>query len=88
MDYKHYYQSSQCVELNSINDTIILEQNLNNDVVDIQPFMYPPLIAYEEELVTTGNISILYYQYCGPLIVLIKLFSKYTEYKYELIVSF
>ena len=44
--------------------------------------MWPPIITYKEQLVIYGNTSILYYQWCGPLIVLLKHFAIYIKAKY------
>ena len=72
----------QCVELNSINNTINWSENSGNFTIEVQPNMWPPIITYYEQLVMSGNTSILYYQWCGPLIVLLKHFAIYIKAKY------
>jgi len=72
---------NQCVHLNSINDTVFWGNNSTNDAIIVQPAMWPPFVIYEEESKAAGNSSILYYKYCGPMIVLLKYFAKYINVK-------
>ena len=73
----------QCVQLNSINDTLDWSESSANFTIQVQPNMWPPIITYKEQWIISGNTSILYYQWCGPLIVLLKHFAIYIKAKYE-----
>jgi hypothetical protein len=81
----YYYHSDQCVELNSENDTLFWANTPTNYTIQVQPHIWPPLLTYKEynhfSYIKKGNTSILYYQYCGPLIVLLKVFAKYINVK-------
>ena len=81
MDIFNISVSNQCVSLNSINDTLIWPENSINNTIEVLPLMYPPFVTYTEHGINSGNTSILYYQYCGPLIVLIKMFAIYIKAK-------
>ncbi|CAG2102210.1 unnamed protein product [Medioppia subpectinata] len=42
--------------------------------------VYPPLLTYNEwETVSGDNTSVLYYQYCGPFILLLRTLSSYID---------
>ena len=81
MDTFNITNSNQCVDLNSINDTLVWPENSINNTLEIQPFMFPPFVIYKEHVIESGNTSLLYYQYCVPLIVLIKMFAIYIKAK-------
>lgn len=76
------YIHNNCVTLTSINNTIFWGNNSTNYTIDVQPYMWPPLITYEEQLIKTGNISILYYEWCGPLMLIMNIFGKQMNAKY------
>ncbi len=74
--------NSNCVNLSSINNTLFWGNNSTNLTIDVLPNYWPPIITYEEQLINDGNISILYYQWCGPLIVILNMFAKQMNAKY------
>ncbi len=67
---------NNCVNLSSINNTVFWGNNSTNLTIDVLPNMFPPLITYKEQLIKTGNLSILYYQLCGPLILMLNTIAK------------
>ena len=67
-----------CVELNSVNDTTDWALNATDSPYDVYAISMPPFLSYKElDVYMSGNTSILYYRYCGPLLVLMKVFAKY-----------
>ncbi len=77
----YYYHSDQCISLNSINDTVFWANTPTNYTIEVQPFMWPPLLTYKEEVIETNNTSIIFYRLCGPLVVLLRLFAKFINAK-------
>ena len=43
-------------------------------VIGVEPSAYPPYILYAEW--KFGNTSTLYYQWCGPMMILFRVFAK------------
>jgi hypothetical protein len=72
---------NHCVNLTSINDTVFWANNSTNTTIEVQPIVWPPFVNYNEELIKIGNTSILNYQYCGPLLFMIKTFATKLNFK-------
>jgi hypothetical protein len=77
------YVYNNCVNLSSISDTVFWGNNATNLTIDVQPVMWPPIITYKEQLIKTGNVSLLYYQYCGPLMLMLNIIAKQMNAKYN-----
>jgi hypothetical protein len=77
------YVYNNCVNLTSINNTVFWGNNSTNLTLDVLPFMWPPIITYKEQLKNTGNVSLLYYQWCGPLMLIMSTIAKQMNAKYN-----
>jgi len=59
--------------------------NNNNNgtdlTIEIQSSMWPPIITYAEDNITNGNSSVLHYQWCGPMMLIVKEFAKRVNAK-------
>jgi len=71
--------NSICVSVNEINDTTVWTNNTSDSPLEALLGAFPVLSTYNEWTVMSGNESILYYQYCGPLIMLLKTFAEYIN---------
>ena len=70
---------NNCVNLTYENQIVYWANNNNNDsklTIDIQAIMWPPIITYDECNRTDGISLVLQYQWCGPLMLIIKEFAK------------
>ena len=76
--------NNNCVNLSSENQTVYWGNNSPELTLQIQPIIMPPIVTYTEQLHTTGNYSILYYQWCGPFMLIIKELAKRVNAKYIL----
>ena len=76
--------NTNCVELNELNDTTVWTNNSRDSPLNALLIGFPVLSAYNEWTVMSGNESILYYRYCGPLIMLLKLIAEYINREYVL----
>ncbi len=77
----HVYNN--CVNLSSISDTLFQNNSTTNLTIDVQPLMWPPFMIYNEQLTNTENISIINYQWCGPLMVVMRIIAKQMNAKYN-----
>ena len=81
------YRVKSCITLNPYHNTTDWVTNATNSPIDVILIVYPPLLSYREwEVNTTGqgvnNNTLLYYEYCGPFVVLMKAFAQYIGTKY------
>ena len=65
-----------CVTLNTNQITTNWAINSTAPPIFTADFMYPPLLIYNDWNITEDNSTITYYQFCGPIIVLLREFSK------------
>ncbi len=77
------YNYNNCVNLSSINNTLFWGNNSTNLTINVQPLMWPPIVTYNEKLIKTGNVSLLYYQWCGPLVFVLNIIAKQMNAKYN-----
>jgi len=75
---------NNCVNFTYINDTVLWANNSTNLTIDVQAFMWPPFITYNEKVIQTGNSSVLHYEWCGPLIFTLIQIAKYMNAKYDI----
>ena len=75
------YIYHNCVNLTSINDTVFWSNNVTKPTIVVQPINWQPFVTYVEDLKSTGNTSLLHYQYCGPLIFMLKIFAIQMSFK-------
>lgn len=73
---------NNCVNLTSNNDIVFWGNNSTHMIIHVQPVMWPPFVSYEEKIVKLNNSSILYYKWCGPLILMLNIFAKRMNAKY------
>ena len=73
--------NNNCVKLSTNNQIVYWGENSTDLLIDVQPIMWPPIITYSEHLIEKENTSILYYEWCGPLILIIKEFAKSVKAK-------
>ncbi len=76
--FKTVKMKNNCVELSTDNQIVYWGGNTTNLLLKVQPFMWPPIITYTERY---ENISILHYEWCGPLMLIIKEFAKSIKAK-------
>ena len=71
-----YNSNKSCVTLNEFD--IITKWTLNSTepALNFNTLMYPPLLTYTDWHITNNNTSLLYYQFCGPLIVLLRTYAQ------------
>ena len=72
---------NNCVNLNSENQIIYWANNNNNNnrtdpTIAIQSLIWPPIITYKEVNISNGNSSVLHYQWCGPMMLIVEEFAK------------
>ena len=72
---------NHCVNLTSTNNTIFWGNNSTNTTIDVEPIAWPPFVTYNEKLIKTGNTSTLIYQWCGPLLFMMKIFATKLNFK-------
>ena len=70
-----------CVSLNTINETTNWAKNSTITPMYAVSFAFPPFLTYEmlKEVNLTEDNSIIYYKYCGPLLLLLKTFAEYSN---------
>ena len=71
--------NKSCLTLNSLQNTTQLAVNSTADPIDVLAAFFPPLLTYADWVITENNNSILFYQFCGPLVVLMKTFAKFVN---------
>ena len=74
-----FAKNESCLTLNSLQMVTNWTNNSEDSPLYIMGFIYPPYLDYTDWEITEHNTSILYYQFCGPLIVLMKCFAKYIN---------
>ena len=74
-----YNQNKSCVSLNSEQMITKWTDNSTTQPLDFYLFFYPPFITYNEWYTTDGNTSLYNYQFCGPLIVLLRCFAQHIN---------
>jgi hypothetical protein len=65
-----------CVNFTSDNQLVLWGNNSTDLIINVQACMWPPVITYNEKLITNGNSSVLHYIWCGPMILIVKEFAK------------
>jgi hypothetical protein len=78
----NFYNMDNCVNLTPNNNTVFWSNNLTN-LIEVQPIEYRPFLTYKQEMIKHGNYSVLNYEWCGPLILLVKLFAQHINAKYS-----
>ena len=71
-----YNENKSCVSLNSEQTVTKWTDNSTAEPFDFFVLVFPPLLSYNDWYTTDGNTSLNNYQFCGPLIVLLKLFAQ------------
>ena len=71
--------NKSCITLNSLKNTTDLAINSTSEPISTLVMYYPPYLLYTDWEIKEVNKSILYYQFCGPLIVLLKSFAKHIN---------
>ena len=71
--------NKSCVTLNSNRSTTNWAINSTAEPIDVMSFIYPPLILYNDWDIIEDNITLTYFQFCGPLIVLLREFAKHLN---------
>jgi hypothetical protein len=74
-----HYRIDNCVNLIPNNDTV--SYNSTSLTMEVQPLMWSPILTYREERIEFDNSSVLHYEWCGPLILLMKIFAKHINAK-------
>ncbi len=73
--------NNNCVKLSNEQQIVYWGGNTTNLLITVQPLFSPPYITYSEELKKEGNLSLLHYEWCGPLLLIIKEFAKSLKAK-------
>ncbi len=73
--------NNNCVNLSSVNNTVFWGNYSTNLTIDVQPNVWLPIVTYKEQMIKIENLSILYYQWCGPLILMLNIFAKQMNAK-------
>ena len=73
---------SYCFKLNSINYTTQWAINSSESPLSAYIMPVPALISYKERTVMSSNESIIYFEYCGPFVMLLKAFAEYINREY------
>ena len=71
-----FERNKTCVTLTSLKNTTDWAINSTTEAMDVLALFYPPYLSYNDWEMTVDNTSILYYQFCGPLILLLRRFSE------------
>ena len=66
-----YNSNKSCVTLNELETTSKWAVNSTEPALNFNVLMFPPLLSYTDWHITRDNTSLLYYQFCGPFIVLL-----------------
>ena len=72
-------QNKSCVSLNSEQTVTKWTVNSTAQPLDFMVVLYPPFVKYTDWYTTDGNTSLYNYQFCGPLIVLLKCFAQHIN---------
>jgi len=78
---KSIERDNNCVKLSDDKRIVNWGGKSTDLLINIQPSYYPPFITYSETLIKEGNVSLLYYEWCGPLMLIIKEFAKSVHAK-------
>ena len=65
-----------CVTLNTNQMTTNWTINSTAPPIRTTALIYPPLLLFNDWDIIEDNITITYYQFCGPFIVLLREFAK------------
>ena len=77
-----YNIQNNCINISSENQIVFWANNNNTDnIIEIQPQMWPPIMTYSENIINNGNHSLLNYQWCGPMMLIVKEFAKRVNAK-------
>ncbi len=82
INYKTIKMKNNCVKLSTDNEIFYWGGNSTDFLLKVQPNMFPPIITYSERYIKEGNISVLHYEWCGPMMLIIKEFAKSVRAKY------
>ena len=74
-----YNGNKSCVTLNSMQTTSKWTDNSTEKPLDFMALVYPPLLTFNDWYTTDGNTSLYNYQFCGPLIALLKCFAQHIN---------
>ncbi len=69
--------NNNCVKLSTDNQIVYWGGNSSDLLLEVQPSLWPPVITYKENLIK----EILHYEWCGPLMLIIKEFAKSVKAK-------
>lgn len=69
----------RCIELNSVNDSTDLFPNSSLRPLNLFSVSLPPLLTYSDREVMVDNETVLYYSFCGPLVLLMKTLAQYMK---------
>ncbi len=73
--------NNNCVKLSTDNQIVYWGGNSTDLLLKVLPTQWPPLLTYRETLIKVGNISVLHYEWCGPMMLIIKEFAKTVKAK-------
>ena len=72
-------KNESCLTLNSRQTVTNLTNNSSGPPLFILAFFLPPYLDYTDWEIAEQNSSVLYYQFCGPFIVLMRCFAEYIN---------
>ncbi len=73
--------NNNCAKLTYDNQIVYWGWNTTELLFDVQPNMWPPVITYSEHWIEKENISVLHYEWCRRLMLIIKEFAKSVKAK-------
>ena len=66
-----------CANFSSENQIVICANNNETDnIIGIHSMIFLPIMTYSETMKNISNITKIYYQFCGPMILIAKEFAK------------
>ena len=74
-----YNQNKSCISLNSEQTVTKWTDNSTAQPLELIIMLFPPILTYTDWYTTDGNTSQHNYQFCGALIVLLKLFAQHIN---------
>ena len=79
------FKTKTCVTLNSMQSVTNWAINATASPIYVYPISWPPFLTYKEwEINHENNETIVYYQYCGPFILLLRALAQQINIEFRL----